>query len=70
MCFLTIAEGYICYIISLKNLANQLTVSEDLLYQVMSFIQKYVYRGKTNEDQNNTDYLTRSSQLQGIYQKS
>ena len=65
-----IAEGYICYIISLKNLANQLTVSEDLLYQVMSFIQKYVYRGKTNEDQNNTDYLTRSSQLQGIYQKS
>ena len=70
MGFLTIAEGYICYIISLKNLANQLTVSEDLLYQVMSFIQKYVYRGKTNEDQNNTDYLTRSSQLQGIYQKS
>ena len=26
------------------------TVSEDLLCQVMSFIQKYVYRGKTNEE--------------------
>ena len=26
------------------------TVNEDLLYQVMGFIQKYVYRGKTNEE--------------------
>ena len=26
------------------------TVSEDFLCQVMSFIQKYIYRGKTNEE--------------------
>ena len=29
---------------------NKATASEDLLYQVMSFIQEYVYHGKTNEE--------------------
>ena len=32
----------------IEKLGEAATVSEDLLYQVMCFIQKYVYRGKTN----------------------
>ena len=34
----------------IEKLSESATVIEDLLYQVMSFIQKYVYRGKTNEE--------------------
>ena len=34
----------------IEKLGESATASEDLLYQVMSFIQKYVYRGKTNEE--------------------
>ena len=34
----------------IEKLGESATVSEDLLYQVMSFIQKYVFRGKTNEE--------------------
>ena len=34
----------------IEKLGELATVSEDLLYQIMSFIQKYVYRGKTNEE--------------------
>ena len=41
MCFPMIAEGYICC---------TSTVSENLTYQVMSFIQKCKYRGKINEE--------------------
>ena len=61
---------------------NKATASEDLLYQVMSFIQDYVYHGKTNEElvekrmrqyntmkTKTTDYLTRHPQLAGTYQK-
>ena len=33
-----------------ENFGESAIVNEDLLYQVMSFIQKYVYRGKTNEE--------------------
>ena len=33
-----------------EKLGGSATVSKDLLYQVMSFIQKYVYRGKINEE--------------------
>ena len=32
----------------IEKLGESATVSEDVSYQVMSFIQKYVYRGKTN----------------------
>ena len=34
----------------IQKLSESATVSEDLLYQVMSFIQKYVYHEKTNEE--------------------
>ena len=34
---------------NIEKLGELATASEDLLYQIMSFIQKYVYRGKTNE---------------------
>ena len=33
-----------------ENFGESAIVNEDLLYQVMSFIQKYVYRGKTDEE--------------------
>ena len=33
-----------------ENIGKSATVSEDITYHVMSFIQKYVYRGKTNEE--------------------
>ena len=32
----------------IEKVGESATVSEDLSYQVMNFIQKYVYRGKTN----------------------
>ena len=34
----------------IEKLGEAATVSQDLLYQVMCFIQKYVYSGKTNEE--------------------
>ena len=34
----------------IKKLGESATVNVNLLYQVMSFIRKYVYRGKTNEE--------------------
>ena len=34
----------------IEKLGESATISEDLLYQVMSFTQKYIYRGKTNEE--------------------
>ena len=57
-------------------------ISEDLSYQVMSFIQKYVYRGKPNEElvetrmrqynmmKTKTAHFTTPSQLEGTHQKS
>ena len=34
----------------IEKLSESATAIEDLFYQVMSFIQKYVYRGKTSEE--------------------
>ena len=34
----------------IEKLDESATVSENLIYQVMSFIQKYIHRGKTNEE--------------------
>ena len=34
----------------IEKLDESATVSENLTYQVMSFIQKCIYRGKTNEE--------------------
>ena len=34
----------------IEKLGESATISEDLLYQVMSFTQKYIYCGKTNEE--------------------